>query len=190
MGANDASPKTDVTARGILHRHKNWIQVTWNICSIINKTMQWSMRWNVCHLGMKLIGFILWNVKWIVLFRHHSSSGWPSTHRHKTISIHNAGSKVTSVSVKFHLLSLHWRHSRRNGVSNHQPRNCLPNCVFRRRSKKTSKLRVTGLCAGDSPGTGEFPAQMTNYAENVSIWWRHHAKLDLSLWSSTCYHDF
>ena len=92
MGANDASPKTDVTARGILHRHKNWIQVTWNICSIINKTMQWSMHWNVCHLGMKLIGFILWNVKWIVLFRHHSASGWPSTHRRKTISRHNAGS--------------------------------------------------------------------------------------------------
>ena len=24
------------------------------------------------------------------------------------------------------------------------------------------------------PGTGEFPAQMASYAENVSIWWRHH----------------
>ena len=22
--------------------------------------------------------------------------------------------------------------------------------------------------------TGEFPAQMASYAENVSIWWRHH----------------
>ena len=40
--------------------------------------------------------------------------------------------------------------------------------------KKTSKLRVTGLCEGNSPGTGEFPAQMASYAENVSIWWRHH----------------
>ena len=46
--------------------------------------------------------------------------------------------------------------------------------LFRYRSKKTSKLRVTGLCAGNSPGTGEFPAQMASYAENVSIWWRHH----------------
>ena len=27
---------------------------------------------------------------------------------------------------------------------------------------------------GNSPGTGEFPAQMASYAENVSIWWRHH----------------
>ena len=40
--------------------------------------------------------------------------------------------------------------------------------------EKTSKLRVTGFCEGNSPGTGEFPAQMTSLAENVSIWWRHH----------------
>ena len=30
--------------------------------------------------------------------------------------------------------------------------------IYMRRSKKTSKFRVTGLCAGNSPGTGEFPA--------------------------------
>ena len=41
--------------------------------------------------------------------------------------------------------------------------------------KDTSKLRVTGLCVGNSPVTGEFPAQMASNAENVSIWWRHHA---------------
>ena len=41
-------------------------------------------------------------------------------------------------------------------------------------SKKTSKLRVTGLCAGNSPVTGEFSAQKVSNAENVSIWWRHH----------------
>ena len=40
--------------------------------------------------------------------------------------------------------------------------------------KKTSNLRVTGLCARNSPLTGEFPAQMSSYAENVSILWRHH----------------
>ena len=34
--------------------------------------------------------------------------------------------------------------------------------------RKTSKLRVTGLCRGNSPGTGEFPAQMASNAENVS----------------------
>ena len=70
--------------------------------------------------------------------------------------------------------ALRWRHNDHAGVSNHQPRGCLLNRLFRRKSKKTSKLRVTGLCAGNSPGTGEFPAQMASYAENVSIWWRHH----------------
>ena len=42
-------------------------------------------------------------------------------------------------------------------------------------AKKISKLRVTGLCEGNSPVTGEFPAQSASNAENVSIWWRHHA---------------
>ena len=51
---------------------------------------------------------------------------------------------------------------------------CLLNRLFRRRSRKTSKLHVTGLCAGNSPVTGEFPAQRASNAENVSIWWRHH----------------
>ena len=60
------------------------------------------------------------------------------------------------------------------GVSNHQPHNCLYNRVFRRRSEETSKLRETGLCEGNSPGTGEFPAQKASNAENVSIWWHHH----------------
>ena len=36
-----------------------------------------------------------------------------------------------------------------------------------------SKLRVTGLCAGKSAVTGEFPAQMARNAEYVSVWWRH-----------------
>ena len=72
------------------------------------------------------------------------------------------------------LAPLRWRHNDHAGVSNHQPHGCLLNRLFRRKSKKTSKLRVTGLCAGNSPGTGVFPAQMASYAENVSIWWRHH----------------
>ena len=48
--------------------------------------------------------------------------------------------------------SLHWRHNDHDDVSNHQPHGCLLNRLFRRRSKKTSKFRVTGLCAGNSPG--------------------------------------
>ena len=74
-----------------------------------------------------------------------------------------------------------WRHNGHDNVPNHQPHGCLLNRLFRHRSKKTSKLRVTGLCARNSPGTGEFPLQMASYAENVSIWWRHHAS-GMSYW--------
>ena len=72
--------------------------------------------------------------------------------------------------------SLQWRDSERDSVSNHQPRECLLSRLVRRRSKKTSKLRAIGLCAGNSSETGEFPAQRTSNAENVSIWWRHHVQ--------------
>ena len=66
--------------------------------------------------------------------------------------------------------TLQWRHNEPGGVSNHQPHDCLLNYLFRRRAKKTSKFRVTGLWAGNSPVTGEFPAQRASNAENVSIW--------------------
>ena len=69
-----------------------------------------------------------------------------------------------------------WRHNGLHGVSNHQPHHCLLSRLFGCRSKKTSNIRVTGLCAGNSPGISEFPAQMASNAENVSILWRHHDK--------------
>ena len=49
--------------------------------------------------------------------------------------------------------ALQWRHNELDCVSNHQPHDCLLNCLFMRRSKKTWKLRVTGLCVGNSPVT-------------------------------------
>ena len=52
---------------------------------------------------------------------------------------------------------LQWRHNDHGGVANHQPHGCLLNRLFRRRSEKTSKLRVTGLCAGNSPGPVNSP---------------------------------
>ena len=80
-------------------------------------------------------------------------------------------------------------HSERDGVSNHQPHDCLPNRLFRRRSKKIAKLRVTDLCEGNSPVTGEFPTQRARNTENISIWWRHHTlswpcNRNFSLWSN------
>ena len=82
---------------------------------------------------------------------------------------------------KYRLYTLQWRHNGLDCVSNHQPRDCLLNRLFRRRSKKTSKLSVTGLCVGNSPVTGEFPAQRASDAENVSMWWHHHERRPLRL---------
>ena len=67
-----------------------------------------------------------------------------------------------------------WRHNGRIGVSNHRPHDRLLKRLFRRKLKKTPKLLVTGLCAGNSPVPGELLAEMASNAENVSIWWRHH----------------
>ena len=79
--------------------------------------------------------------------------------------------------------SLQWRHNERDGGSNHQPHDCLLNRLVGHGSKKTSKLRVTGLCEGNSPGNSEFLAQRVSNAENVSIWWRHHV---LYQWQGLC----
>ena len=68
-------------------------------------------------------------------------------------------------------MSLHWRHNDHGGVSNHQRHGCLLNRLFRRRSKKTSKLRVTGLCAGpvNSPHKGPVTRKMVPF-DDVIMW--------------------
>ena len=73
----------------------------------------------------------------------------------------------------FCLIVAWWRHNERDGVSNNRCLDCLLKSLFRVRSKKTWKLRVTGLCEGNPPVTGGFPLQTASDAENVSIWWRH-----------------
>ena len=75
-----------------------------------------------------------------------------------------------------------WRHNEHGGVSNRRRLHCLLNCLFRHRSKKISKLRSTGLCKGNWPVTGEFPAQRSGNAKNASIWWRHHGVIISKYW--------
>ena len=73
------------------------------------------------------------------------------------------------VMWRYTCISLQWRH-------NEQRLDCLLNRLFRRRSKKTSKLCVTGLCEGNALVVDGFPSQRANNAGNVSIWWRHHVR--------------
>ena len=75
---------------------------------------------------------------------------------------------------------LQWRHNGLGSVSNHQPHDCLLNRLFRRRSKKTTKIRVTGLCAGNSPipvnspHKGPVTRKMFPF-DDVIMWWNQDA---------------
>ena len=75
--------------------------------------------------------------------------------------------------------SLQWRHNERDGASNQQRLDCLRNRLFRRRSKKTSKLRVTGLCEGNPPVTGGFSSQR---ASNVEMFPFDDVNMVVSTW--------
>ena len=49
------------------------------------------------------------------------------------------------IFASFFTVPLQWLHDGRDGVSNHQPHDCLLNPLFKRRSKKASKLRSASL---------------------------------------------
>ena len=70
--------------------------------------------------------------------------------------------------------TLQWRHNLCIGVSSHLPPGCLLNHLFRRRSKKTWKLRVIGFCKGNPRVTGICPSQRASSEENASIWLCHY----------------
>ena len=109
-------------------------------------------------------------------FDHFVITGGTVNCRYDNLRCHQRRQNCQIDNLLFWMIrgALQWRHNGCDGVSNHQHYDCLFNRLFRHRSLKTSKLRFTGLCGGNSPVTDEFPAQMTSNAENVSIWWRHH----------------
>ena len=92
----------------------------------------------------------------------------------------------------WNVFSLHWCHNDHDGVSNHQPHGCLLSCLFRRRSKKTSKLRVTGLCEGNSPAPvnsphkGPVTRKMFPFDDvimlSISRHWDHAVSANRILW--------
>ena len=104
---------------------------------------------------------------------------WPSSTTSRDLTKPQFVNLFIEASTKWTPYSLRWRHNERDGVPDHQPHDCFLNRLFRRWSKETSKFHVTGLCAENSPVTGDFPAQRASNAENVTIWWRHHVKRGL-----------
>ena len=112
----------------------------------------------------------------LITFTKPVVAAWHEAIRHYVASI-TGGERLMALRWRESYQESHtlrWRHNGRDSVSNHQPRDCLLNRLFRRTSNKASKLRVTGPWVVNSPGTGEFPTQMASDAENASIWWRHH----------------
>ena len=103
------------------------------------------------HDWPRMIPILLWNTNTVAWF-HHGNKSSPDIFG-----------------------SLQWRHGKHDGVKKTQSHDCSLSRWFRRRPKKTSKLHVTGLCQGNSTVTGVFPVQRASNAENVFIWWRHHA---------------
>ena len=102
---------------------------------------------------------------------------------------------VNLLHASIRISSLRWRHNDHDCVSNHQPYDCLLNRLFRRKSKKTSKLRVTGLCVGNSPGPvnsphkGPVTRKMFPF-DDVIMWYNHipmkHKNLCDVLWDIVC----
>ena len=130
------------------------LKTPWDSCNVIYTQLTF---W--CHCCVFICGFEL---NYMQLPHCIKEVAW----------FHNAGEEET---LKNYANSLQWRHNGRDGVSNHQAHHCSLNRLFRRRSEKTSKLRVTGLCAGNSPATGEFPAQRARNADmfpfdDVILW--------------------
>ena len=76
-----------------------------------------------------------------------TSSTPPKPNLNKSLTNESCRDEVISCFLN---QSLQWRHNGRDSISNHQPRDCLLNRLFRRKSKKTSKLRVTGHCCSAS----------------------------------------
>ena len=91
-------------------------------------------------------------------FHHFKIRRWTSKHP-----------TAAQITGSLFCTTLQWRHNESDGVSNHRRLDCLLNRLFRRRSKKTSKLRVTGLCGGSSPVIGEFPAVTGEFPEQKPV---------------------
>ena len=56
--------------------------------------------------------------------------------------------------------TLQWHRNERDSVWNHQPHDCSLKRLFRRRSMKTSKFRVSGLCEENSPVNSRTKGQL------------------------------
>ena len=92
---------------------------------------------------------------------HDESSNLPQNGAN-IIAHNNSRGNVSYEMLDFNIFSkLQWRHKELDGVGNHRRLYCLLNRLFRLKSKKTSKLRLTGLCEGTPSVTVVSPYKGT-----------------------------
>ena len=112
------------------------------------------------HWQLSIISCSAWFLNsWLLNHRHLS--------RFPNLSVMNPS--VTN--------TLQWRHNGRDGgsITGVSIVCSTVGSGGDQRKHQSSALLVLGV--GNSPVTGEFPAQRASKAENVSIWWRHHGIL-------------
>ena len=136
-------------------------------CKLNNKFVQW-----IVPHSTQLHAFTIFDLSWNDV--DISVLGWcmcvvNSVHMLTWDPFHIPRYDGRAISLSL-LVSLQWRHDGRDSVSNQQPRDCLLNRLFKENIKAP---RHWPFCE-EFTGTGEFPAHMASYVENVSIWWRQH----------------
>ena len=89
----------------------------------------------------------------------HLSSHWPVHSKLSLLDFFWPANVHCQCHLSIRPITLQWRHNECDGISNDRRIDCLLNRLFRCWSKKTSKLRLTGLCEGNSLVTSEFPEQ-------------------------------
>ena len=128
-----------------------WIKVFLNLHLNIDGTIFYCF---IAH-GWKPIANIWWEL--YEAFDSHSQSINP----------------IDSCSACIYAMTLQWRHND-HGASQITSLALFTQPFIQTHIKENIKApRHWPLC-GEFTGTGEFPAQKASYAENVSIWWRHH----------------
>ena len=165
----------------------HYLNPWWNIVNLtIGNKLQWNLNRNL-HIFIqenafenvrKFAAILAWpqsvkrSCRLDFMIRYRGSN---TSKGHKTCLITKYRPALCWINLMADFYTtLQWHHNGHDGISNCQHLHCLLSSLFRHRSKKTSKLCVTGLCEGNPQVTCEFPAQKASNAENVSIWWCHH----------------
>ena len=179
---------SDVTAKAVvmLSRYGNWSHRSNRIMMKCGLETWYSIKYDYCKL-MCNTRFIKWNIFALFGFGFLKTCWWFIFSEHLRLLHQHLSNHIILYGNIFR--SLQWHHNGRDGVSNHRRLDCLPKCLFTCRSKKTSKLRTTGLCEGNPPVTGGFPSERASNAENVSIWWRRHV-FSVFHWIYLCFTYF